>query len=436
MAMGCYEISLGDTLGTGSPSQVRRLITNLKENHVPVKQLAGHFHDTYGQALANVWEAYQCGIRTFDGSVAGLGGCPFAPGAKGNAATEDLVYMFQQAGISTGGVELDKLVDVGQWISSQLSQANGSRAGSAVSFKKNMKTTAARPQASTNADPVRSSWTVVKETECLIVERNGANLKIVMNLPQKGNMLTTPMILGLTKAMTAASEDPTIGRVAIVGSGKFFCTGMDLGKTGASVGEMGAAPDDAPFSRLKKVFEVIDKSPKVTIACINGPAFGGGVGLALACDIRLSARNATLTLSEAKLGLCPALISKYVIRELGACWAREAMLSGRTIEAEELKARGVVYHVASETEDIAHALDSLLKELRPVSSEASRMCKDLVRSGRSEAQTTEQDAAIERLFKEMMRKDGPGRHGISEFQARRKVDWDMYLVQKHGTSKL
>ena len=96
--------------------------------------LAGHFHDTYGQAIANVWAAYMCGIRVFDSSVAGLGGCPYAPGAKGNLATEDLVYTMQQAGIDTG-VDMASLVDTGVWISSQLSVLNASRAGSAMATR-------------------------------------------------------------------------------------------------------------------------------------------------------------------------------------------------------------------------------------------------------------------------------------------------------------
>lgn len=110
--MGCYEVSLGDTVGTGCAADVEKLMYQLTHAGIRTGNLAGHFHDTYGQALANVWAAYQCGIRTFDSSVAGLGGCPFAPGAKGNVATEDVLYLFQQAGIQTN-VDLPQLVGVG-----------------------------------------------------------------------------------------------------------------------------------------------------------------------------------------------------------------------------------------------------------------------------------------------------------------------------------
>lgn len=132
--MGCYEVSLGDTVGVGAPADVHKLIQYLLAAGIPVERLAGHFHDTYGQAIANVWAAYSYGIRVFDSSVAGLGGCPYAPGARGNLATEDLVYSLHQSGLKTG-VDLSKLVDVGVWISGQLAAVNSSRAGSALASK-------------------------------------------------------------------------------------------------------------------------------------------------------------------------------------------------------------------------------------------------------------------------------------------------------------
>lgn len=128
--MGCYEVSLGDTLGTASSCNVEALLAVLLQS-VPASKLAGHFHDTYGQAVANVIKAYEMGIRTFDSSVAGLGGCPYAKGAKGNVATEDIVYAFQRLGVRTG-VNLKELAATGQWISDALGQPNGSRAGAAL----------------------------------------------------------------------------------------------------------------------------------------------------------------------------------------------------------------------------------------------------------------------------------------------------------------
>lgn len=124
-AMGCYEVSLGDTIGTGTPSETRHLI-NVVGREIPRHLLAGHFHDTYGQALANIYASLLEGINVFDSSVAGLGGCPYAKGATGNVATEDVLYLLQGLGIETG-VDMDKLIAAGQRICEVLGKANGSR---------------------------------------------------------------------------------------------------------------------------------------------------------------------------------------------------------------------------------------------------------------------------------------------------------------------
>jgi hydroxymethylglutaryl-CoA lyase len=133
-AMGCYEISLGDTIGVGTPGKTRALIEACARR-VPVERLAGHYHDTYGQALGNIYASLEAGVATFDASVAGLGGCPYAAGASGNVATEDVVYLLNGLGIDTG-VDLDKLVDIGAWICGVLGKTSGSKVNRAISAKK------------------------------------------------------------------------------------------------------------------------------------------------------------------------------------------------------------------------------------------------------------------------------------------------------------
>jgi hydroxymethylglutaryl-CoA lyase len=132
--MGCYEISLGDTIGVGTPAKTKLMIDACSER-VPVAKLAGHYHDTYGQALANTYASLELGVRTFDASIAGLGGCPYAKGASGNVATEDVVYMLHGMGMKTG-VDLDRLVEIGAWISNILGRDYGSKAGKALAAKK------------------------------------------------------------------------------------------------------------------------------------------------------------------------------------------------------------------------------------------------------------------------------------------------------------
>jgi hydroxymethylglutaryl-CoA lyase len=128
-AMGCYEVSLGDTIGTGTPGATRTLF-DVVAGQIPRGKLAGHFHDTYGQAVANIYASLLEGIQVFDSSVAGLGGCPYAKGATGNVASEDVVYLLNGLGIETG-IDLDKLIAAGQRISDTLGRANGSRVAKA-----------------------------------------------------------------------------------------------------------------------------------------------------------------------------------------------------------------------------------------------------------------------------------------------------------------
>ncbi|WP_414730000.1 hydroxymethylglutaryl-CoA lyase [Zhongshania aliphaticivorans] len=131
LAMGCYEISLGDTVGTGTPASVTRMLDAVLKI-APADKLAVHFHDTYGQALANIYASLQRGIAVIDSSIAGLGGCPYAKGAAGNVATEDLVYMLNGLGIQHG-VDLNKLIAAGQFISEKLNRKSGSKVALAAS---------------------------------------------------------------------------------------------------------------------------------------------------------------------------------------------------------------------------------------------------------------------------------------------------------------
>lgn len=131
--MGCYEISLGDTIGVGTPGKTRSMLEAVTKR-VPLEKLAGHFHDIYGQALANAYAALECGVGVLDSSVAGLGGCPYAPGASGNVASEDLLYLLHGLGIETG-VDLDKLITAGNFISGFLGRSSGSKVARAFTAK-------------------------------------------------------------------------------------------------------------------------------------------------------------------------------------------------------------------------------------------------------------------------------------------------------------
>jgi hydroxymethylglutaryl-CoA lyase len=124
-AAGCYEVSLGDTIGVGTPAKARAMLLAVADV-VPMPALAVHFHDTYGQALANILACVEAGVRVVDASVSGTGGCPYAKGASGNVATEDVAYLLAGLGMPTG-VDLDALVATGQWLSGLLGRRNGSK---------------------------------------------------------------------------------------------------------------------------------------------------------------------------------------------------------------------------------------------------------------------------------------------------------------------
>jgi hydroxymethylglutaryl-CoA lyase len=132
-AMGCYEISLGDTIGVGTPGKTQRMLEAVTWQ-APLDCLAGHYHDTYGQALANIYASLELGLATFDASIAGLGGCPYAAGASGNVATEDVIYLLNGLGIETG-IDLDALVNAAAFISQALNRPPASKVAQALLAK-------------------------------------------------------------------------------------------------------------------------------------------------------------------------------------------------------------------------------------------------------------------------------------------------------------
>ncbi|KAI0800084.1 aldolase [Fomes fomentarius] len=133
--MGCYEVSLGDTVGTGNPTTVGRLLQTVLDGGIPASVLAGHYHDTYGMGVSNILTSLEYGLRTFDSSVGGLGGCPYSPGATGNVATEDVLYALRDSRYETLG-DLEAVARVGTWISKALDRTNASRVGKALEARR------------------------------------------------------------------------------------------------------------------------------------------------------------------------------------------------------------------------------------------------------------------------------------------------------------
>lgn len=362
--MGCYEVSLGDTLGVGCPDKVRSLLTYLEEHDVSLELLAGHFHDTYGQAVANTWEAYNCGLRVFDSSISGLGGCPYAPGAKGNVATEDLVYMFHNAGIDTG-LDMLKLVETGLWISTRLSRENASRAGIALA---NTHGLVCPPRHTEHAPTKAATWTPVNTKGRLLTYRSGGNFKIVLNRPKRGNTLTQKMVADLIAIFANCNKDPSLLNIIITATGGYFCMGVEIGKSMPFIAQ--GASRNPQAKHLAALLELMKRSPKTTVACVNGHAFGGGVDLALACDVRISLRAATLTFTEATFEQAKNANSRWK-----SAFIRNAVFSTHSTTAEKLNSLGLVSEIVEDQGQLRAGLDDLLMRLnnsRPAKPRGSR----------------------------------------------------------------
>ncbi|VUC30741.1 unnamed protein product [Clonostachys rosea] len=412
LEMGCYEVGLGDTLGVGTPKQVQDVLDILL-GHIPADKLAGHFHDTYGQGIANIVRAYEMGIRTFDSSIAGLGGCPYAPGARGNVATEDVVYSLENAGISTG-VDIEKLADIGQWISGQIGIPNGSRAGAALAAKRKSTVPAAK---SPQAVSTTRRWEAVEDTGEYRISRSGVVLKVTLTRPKNGNALTDSMLEGLTTLFKNLANDPSVYHVILESEGKFFCTGMDLSGNTDTFNNSG---ESSYYSKVAALYDAIDHVPQTTIAVVDGPCFGGGVGLTFICDIRLASPRARWTLSEIKIGVSPAVISKYLVREWGVSLAREGMLSGREIGPDELWRVGALHQISNEKTSLESLLDTYLNQLEKCAPRCAAVNKELVRLGWYAPESAAQKELIQRTFAEMMTPGSEGEHGIGNFQKKIK----------------
>lgn len=447
LAVGCYEVGLGDTLGVGTPTLTKKLLDVLLQD-VPAHKLAGHFHDTYGQGVANVMAAYSMGIRAFDSAVAGLGGCPYAKGAQGNVATEDVVYSMETSGISTG-VNLDKLIDVGGWISEQLGIPNRSRAGAALLAKrksskmtveaaakefaaqraksavsKTQKAGESAPETTSPATSPKLQWKVQETFPEYEVHRAGNVVKIVLTRPEKGNIMTVAMLDSLTKLFTTLAEDSTVFHIVLSAQGKFFCTGMDLS---TDTDRTGAETGTNFYAKVQGLFTAIASAPQTTIAAIHGPCYAGGVGLGFVFDIRLASAQARWNLSEIRLGLAPAIISRYLAREWGFSFLRGAILTGREVHVDELQRIGAVHGVAEDQAGLDRLLDETLEQLSYCAPRAASTCKKLLDLAWAHAGDPKQDKFIEQTFQSMMVPGSEGEHGIAQFQRKiRKVRWNEF----------
>ena len=291
--MGCYQISLGDTFGAGTPATVGPMLDAVL-GRVPADRLAGHYHDTRGQALVNIGVSLDRGLRVFDSSVGGLGGCPYAPGAKGNVATEAVAAMLAAEG---------------------LRYRVGRRAvGPSREFRERIARMTLYP-----------SLQITKDARGVV--------QVTLNAPDKRNALSGQMIADLTALAADLATDPTVRVVVLAGMGTTFCAGGDLTWMQAQI-NADRATRMLEATKLAQMLRALNEMPKPLIGRIHGGAYGGGVGLVAICDCALAADSTRFGLTETKLGLIPATISPYVIARMGEGAARQVFMSARIFGAE------------------------------------------------------------------------------------------------------
>jgi hydroxymethylglutaryl-CoA lyase len=273
-------------------------------------------------------------------------------------------------------------------------------------------------------------WTIIQLYPEFTVFQHGRSIKIYLTKAKRGNSLSLAVISKLTNMFKEMAADKSIYRIVLTGEGKYFCTGMDLREK---------RPKDASdhFSALYDLFEAIDACPQTTIAAINGPTFGGGVGLAFVFDIRIAVSDATMCLSEVKLGLCPATISKFVVREWGISLARMAMLTGKTIYPDELHRIGAVHTVVPNQRALLPAVDQWLHDLKFTEPRASSLCKKLARDGWRYAGAHLQFQTTREVFLAMMDENSQSHRGIEDFRKGiRGTDWETALAHEVNNTVL
>lgn len=275
-----------------------------------------------------------------------------------------------------------------------------------------------KPTAEPKAATEHASWTEVQHGDGYDVSRQGRTIKITLDRPNQGNALTLQLTKDLTSAFSRYASDNTVHRIVLTARGRYFCTGMHLHE------DLFSSPAQRG-SELQDLFNTIDTCPKTTIAVINGPAFGGGVGLAMVCDIRLAVESAYFCLSEAKLGLCPAIVSRYLVREWGVSLVRMAMLTARKIQPRVLSSIGAVHALAKDQVDLDNALDRMLSDLMLVAPQASANIKKLLAEVVSDADHNAMDALALDFFQDMFSESSEARYGVAQFrEGNRNVNWD------------
>ncbi|KAI9498620.1 ClpP/crotonase-like domain-containing protein [Zychaea mexicana] len=265
------------------------------------------------------------------------------------------------------------------------------------------------------------------EPEVLISVANHV-ATVTLNRPRKGNALTAGMNTILLDALPKLAVDPDVRVLVLTGSGKFFCTGMDLS---ANRGSVDPEQVKGGFFKGRQVYDLLNTFPKPVIARINGPALGGGVGLIFTADIRVAVDNAYFALTEVKRGIIPAIISQFIVPELGKHKTREYMLTGRRVPASEGAGSFLTATVSSQDELDAKVKSyiEMLVDSAPDAMADIKKLIDMVGSGGDKDQHARVQKGVEDAYVKMMQSDEAA-YGIMSFLSKQKPDWNQFLKDK------
>ncbi|KAF9103464.1 EnoyL-CoA hydratase [Mortierella sp. GBA35] len=268
----------------------------------------------------------------------------------------------------------------------------------------------------------------MSEKEVLYMQQ-GAVATITLNRPKRGNALSGPMVNQFVDTLTKAIDDPTVRIIVVTGNGKYFCTGMDL--TPQDDSDTPSAAD--PVAVTQSMFSTLSRCPKPTIARVNGPALGGGVGIVFSCNFRIVQSSAYFSMPEVHRGLIPALISEVIVPQLGAFRSKQYMLSGERVSAQEGYRVGFVTSVAEDEASLDKKVQDyvgLLLQSGPGAMRDVKLLVDSVDGRGGDAKVV--PAYVREAFSKMITSEEAA-HGIGAFASREKPNWDEFGL---GSEKL
>lgn len=252
---------------------------------------------------------------------------------------------------------------------------------------------------------------------------------VTLNRPKRGNALTATMNDRLLQILPELANDPSVRVLVLTGAGKYFCTGMDLSASGASDPEMAKAG----FEKGLQVFDALYRFPKPVIARVNGPALGGGVGLVFTTDIRIAVQDAYFALTEVKRGIIPAIISQYIVPEVGSQKAREYMLTGRRVPAQEaLPYLSAVVPADALDTRVKSYVDMLVESAPGAMADIKRLVDGAAHGADKEEHGRLQEF-VQAAYLKMMQSDEAA-YGIMSFLNKQKPDWNVFLRDKSANN--